>query len=405
MNMEYIKFKDLTTSTQYGYTASETSPTNGKYKYLRITDIVPYFVNFKTVPFCEISEKQVPKYIVHEGDILVARTGATTGYNYVVPKGIDNTVYASYLIRFVVDRSFVLPLYMKYVLKSQSYYGFVNNYIGGSAQPGMNAKVFGKFNVPYHPLEQQQKIASILSTYDTLIENNTKRIRLLEKMAENLYKEWFVRFRFPGHENVEMENGLPKGWKNYSLRDLCDINKNTISSKRKDELIHYLDTSAITNNNIAGYEDYILKDAPSRAKRVVKHNSIIFSTVRPNLRHLGILKNPVENTIVSTGFAVFDCKYDIANIVYRFLSSSEIVNYCQSIAEGAVATYPSIKPEEIARIKVTLPSIEKAVYMNRQFEKLISEQNLLTKQNSLLTRQRDLLLPRLMSGKLEVIVR
>lgn len=400
--MEYVKFKDVTISTQYGYTATETSQTEGKYKYLRITDIVPYYVNSDTVPFCEIQEKLVPKYIVKEGDILIARTGATTGYNYVVPKGVTDTVYASYLIRFIVNKDIVQPLFMKYVLKSQSYYGFVNNYIGGSAQPGMNAKVFGKFNIPKHSLSHQVKIASILSTYDTLIENNTKRIRLLEQMAENLYKEWFVRFRFPGHEKVEMENGLPKGWKIYSLRDLCDINRNTISSKRKEELIHYLDTSSISDNNIAGYEDYILKDAPSRAKRIVKHNSIIFSTVRPNLRHLGILKHPVENTIVSTGFAVFDCKYDIANIIYRFLSSTEIVNYCQSIAEGAVATYPSIKPEEIARIKVVLPSIEKAEYLNRQFETLISEQNLLTIQSSLLTRQRDLLLPRLMSGKLEV---
>ena len=195
--MEYVKFKDVIINSQYGYTATETSQTEGTYKYLRITDIVPYYVNFDTVPFCKITEKDVSKYIVKEGDILIARTGATTGYNYVVPSGISNTVYASYLIRFIVDKKLVLPLFMKYVLKTQSYYGFINNYIGGSAQPGMNAKVFTKFNIPKLSLVTQQKIASILSSYDRLIENNTRRIRLLEQMAENLYKEWFVRFRFP----------------------------------------------------------------------------------------------------------------------------------------------------------------------------------------------------------------
>ena len=96
--MEYIRFKDVIINSQYGYTAAETSLTEGTYKYLRITDIVPYYVDFESVPFCKITEKDVSKYIVNEGDILIARTGATTGYNYVVPSGINNTVYASYLI-------------------------------------------------------------------------------------------------------------------------------------------------------------------------------------------------------------------------------------------------------------------------------------------------------------------
>jgi len=278
----------------------------------------------------------------------------------------------------------------------------LGRFSGQAAQPGLSVTKIARLRLAMPSFPIQQKIASILSTYDNLIENNTKRIKLLEQMAENLYKEWFVRFRFPGHENVGMENGLPKGWKTYSLKELCIINGKTISSKRKNKLIHYLDTSSITDNNIIGFEDYILEDAPSRAKRIVKNNSIIFSTVRPNLRHIGIMKQPVENTIVSTGFAVFDCKYDIANIIYRFLSSQEIVDYCQSIAEGAVATYPSIKSEEIGRIKIALPKMEIVQEIDAIFEQLIKEQNVLSIQNQLLTKQRDLLLPRLMSGKLEV---
>ena len=147
--MEYIRFKDVTLSTQYGYTAEETSKTEGIYKYLRITDIVPYFVDFDSVPFCVIPENKVKQYLVKEGDILIARTGATTGYNYIVQRGVKNTVYASYLIRFNVDTTKVLPEYLKFVFKSSFYYGFVNNYIGGSAQPGMNARVFGRFTIPY----------------------------------------------------------------------------------------------------------------------------------------------------------------------------------------------------------------------------------------------------------------
>lgn len=397
--MEYVRLGDICSKVCSGGT-----PTSSNSAYY--DGDIPW-LNTNEVNFCNIYstnktisedglKNSAAKY-VPANTIIVAMYGVTAGKCAIAKIPLTTNQACCNLI---IDEKKADYRYVYYYLKQQS--ESLNRLAVGGAQQNLNAITIKKYKIALPPLPIQQKIASILSTYDTLIENNTKRIKLLEQMAENLYKEWFVRFRFPGHENVEMENGLPKGWKIYSICELCDINRNTISSKNKDTQIHYLDTSSITDNNISGFEDYILEDAPSRARRVVRHNSIIFSTVRPNLRHLGILKNPVENTIVSTGFAVFDCKYDVANIVYRFLSSTEIVNYCQSIAEGAVATYPSIKPEEIARIKIALPPMKDAENLNRKFEMLISEQNLLTKQNTLISIQRDLLLPRLMSGKLEV---
>ena len=248
----------------------------------------------------------------------------------------------------------------------------------------------------------QHRIASILSTYDSLIENNTKRIRLLEKMAENLYKEWFVRFRFPGYEKVEMENGLPKGWRYFRIEDLCDVNKRTINVTKAPKEILYLDTGSITCGRISELESIPFVDAPSRARRLVKHNSIVYSTVRPNLQHYGILKDPPSNMVVSTGFVVLDCKYDIANIIYLALAHPSVYKYCSLIADCAVATYPSIKPKEIGRISIALPPMEVAVKWNDNLECLYRGVQNLQHQNTLLARQRDLLLPRLMSGKLEV---
>lgn len=221
--MEYIKFSEFIRSTQYGYTAEETSMIEGDSKYLRITDIVPYFINKERVPFCKIDEKKKEKYLVKKDDLLIARTGATTGYNVVIDNTFNNFVFASYLIRFNYDKDALSPVFLKYVLKSQQWYGFVNNYIGGSAQPGMNAKVFGKFEIPYFNIERQERIASILIAYDNLIENNNKRIHLLEQMAENLYKEWFVRFRFPGYEDAEFDNGVPKNWEYSKLINFIDV--------------------------------------------------------------------------------------------------------------------------------------------------------------------------------------
>lgn len=405
--MEYVKFKDVIINSQYGYTATETSQTEGTYKYLRITDIVPYYVNFDTVPFCKITEKDVSKYIVKEGDILIARTGATTGYNYVVPSGISNTVYASYLIRFIVDKKLVLPLFMKYVLKTQSYYGFINNYIGGSAQPGMNAKVFTKFNIPKLSLVTQQKIASILSSYDRLIENNTRRIRLLEQMAENLYKEWFVRFRFPEHENVEMVNGLPKGWKTIHIKELAQlksgyafksewfIEEGEAVAKIKDIGNILMDTSNfsyVDKENCIKAKKFLLTTGDltialtgatiGKISIVPKHKGNIYTNQRLGKFFLG--DNPMEK--LPFLYCLFKQESMVSNIVNLSNSSS---------------AQPNISPEQIEKIKI-LGNHDIISMYNKTCNPLFSNILALYSQNQLLTRQRDLLLPRLMSGKLEV---
>lgn len=376
--MEKIRFDDFIKLNR-GFDLPDSQIEDGVYPVVASTNIKAHHSTYK----------------VNGPMVVTGRSGSLGAVQYIEGKcwPLNTTLY-------VKDFKNNNPRYVYYFLKTMH----LEQYNAGAGVPTLNQNHLHSLKINVHEKEDQRRIASILSAYDNLIENNNKRIRLLEQMAENLYKEWFVRFRFPGHETVEMENGLPKGWKYYLIRNLCEINKKTISSKNKSVLIHYLDTSSITDNCITGYEDYILEDAPSRARRMVKHNSIVFSTVRPNLRHLGIIKNPEDNTIVSTGFAVFDCKCQIANIIYRYLASPEIVNYCQSIAEGAVATYPSIKPEEIGRLKIALPPLNIAQQLNNKLEVLNNQQNKLLRQNDNLTRQRDLLLPRLMSGKLEVKV-
>lgn len=381
--MEYIRFKDVIINSQYGYTAAETSLTEGTYKYLRITDIVPYYVDFESVPFCKITEKDVSKYIVNEGDILIARTGATTGYNYVVPSGINNTVYASYLIRFVVDKKLVLPLFLKYVFKTQSYYGFVNNYIGGAAQPGMNAKVFTKFNIPKFSLITQQKIASILSAYDCLIENNTRRIRLLEQMAENLYKEWFVRFRFPGHENVEMVNGLPKGWKLKHYVDELDIR---YGKGLATELLQKEGFPVFgSNGQIGFYKSYMYEDPQILISCRGASSGIV---------NISLPKSYItSNSLVCERTEKTESLYEY--LKYYFLNNN-LVQYQTGSAQ------PQITISNIGKLKLLIPEVNVQRNFSEKIKGIDLEIYNLQQQNQLLTRQRDLLLPRLMSGKLEV---
>ena len=398
--MKYIRLKDVTISTQYGYTAEETFKNNGKYKYLRITDIVPYFINFANVPFCSIPENKVEQYLVHEDDILIARTGATTGYNYVVPAGIKDTVYASYLIRFKIDPQKIESRYLKYVLKSNSYYGFVNNHIGGSAQPGMNAKVFGRFNIPAYSLPTQRKIASILSSYDFLIENNTKRIRLLEQMAENLYKEWFVRFRFPGYENTEFVDGLPKGWKYEKFGDYVEVKRGGSPRPIQDYLsetgLNWLKISDVTSLNSPFVFDIKERILESGLNKTVfrKAGTLVLS----NSATPGISKILCVDTCIHDGWLYFENSY-FSNEYMNLFFQQERTNILK-LGNGAVFT--NLKTDILKNYKAYIPPkniLEKFQTLITSYYEQIKA---LEKQKLNLTRQRDLLLPRLMSGKLEV---
>lgn len=337
-----------------------------------------------------------------EDDLIFARE-ATAG-NVALIQRDEKVCLGQRTVLIRPNKSIVNPAFLTYYLLAPMQQYNLLSTANGSTVAHVNLPTIRNLKLELPELYIQRRIASILSAYDNLIENNTRRIRLLEQMAENIYKEWFVRFRFPGHENAEFENGLPKGWKEYSIKELCDINNQTLSSKDKSKVIDYLDTSSITCNQISGTECFTVDAAPSRARRIVKDNSIVFSTVRPNLKHYGILKGIPDNMIVSTGFAVFDAKYDIANIIFLFLSTQDVVDYCQSIAEGAVATYPSIKAEEIGRLRIALPEKTIAEKWNKKFEAIYIEMLNLQRQSNLLARQRDLLLPRLMSGKIEINV-
>ncbi|MBR4327738.1 MAG: restriction endonuclease subunit S [Bacteroidales bacterium] len=381
MEPTYIKFQKFIKSTQYGYTADETSTESGDCKYLRITDIVPYFVDKDHVPYCKIAEGKKSQYIVSNGDLLIARTGATTGYNLVIDDSFNNFIFASYLIRFNLDKNKLYPLFVKYVLKSKSWYGFVNNYVGGSAQPGMNARVFGKFDFPYLPLPTQRRIASILSTYDALIQNYKRQIAALQSAASELYKEWFVRFRFPGYKNAKFDNGLPEGWKVASAKDIGEF---------------------VRGKNIT-------------ADEMIKGNiPVISAGIEPSGYHNKANVNGVSLTIsnsgANAGFLMInyssiwaaDCSYcNTAKSIYFYyemLNNMRVALF--NLQQGSAQ--PHVYAKDINKLKVLLPTKDLIAKADSAIKSFHNKIYLLQQQITNLTTQRDLLLPRLMSGKLSV---
>ena len=251
-------------------------------------------------------------------------------------------------------------------------------------------------------LECQHRIASILSAYDNLIENNTKRIRLLEKMAENLYKEWFVRFRFPGHENVEMENKLPKGWKISRIKDFGRIETGKTPSTKKSEYyggkILFVKTPDMHEGFFVSSTEETLSDlgSESQEKKLLPPYSIMVSCIG-------------TGGVVAINAKPAHTNQQINSIILSDASDLEwIFMVCKGLKTtielfGATgATMTNLSKGKFEKLKVIEPpNCVRYDFHNktRSTFKLIQE---LSKQNSLLARRRDLLLPRLMSGKLEV---
>lgn len=238
-----------------------------------------------------------------------------------------------------------------------------------------------KFEAPNY--EKQKEIAKIISTYDNLIENNNKRIGLLEKMAEKLYKEWFVRFRFPGYKDAEFENGIPKGWK------IAKIKK---SVKR-------LPFNRLYKQNELENDGKVIVIDQSSADYLGYHNS------EPS--HFANIENPIIL------FGDHSCKFVL--MIKDFSLGENVVPFISKNAEKIdnyylyFAVHKLIATEEYKRhwgrftaMRILIPEYNLQRYFSNFIKPMIEEKEKLWSENQLLTQQRDLLLPRLMSGKLEV---
>ena len=252
--------RDICDAVEYGYTASSSAEPIGP-RFLRITDIVPDRLDWHGVPFCAIDPNKLIKHRLRNGDIVIARTGATTGWAKYIANPPE-AVFASYLVRIQPAKS-VDSRYVGFVIESQVYKDFIQQHMGGAAQPNANAQVLTSFELPLPPLPIQRRIAGILSAYDELIENSLRRIKILEAMARALYREWFVHFRFPDHESTPRIPSplgeIPQGWEVKKLGDVAELNYGKALKKedRRDG-----DYPVFGSSGIVGTHDAALVEGP-----------------------------------------------------------------------------------------------------------------------------------------------
>lgn len=264
----------------------------------------------------------------------------------------------------------------------------------GSVRGGITWDDICRMELPVPDIGEQRKIVEAYK----IVED---RIELKRKINDNLLSQAQTYFSLI-FADKDAERPLPQGWKVAKVGDYCVDNIANLSKKDTFESILYLDTSSITANYIVELQELNLltDEIPSRAKRKATHGDIVYSTVRPNLKHYGLLQNPPENLIVSTGFAVLHNKgLGVTNdFLFMWLTNESILDYLQAIAENSVSTYPSLNVSDLMNVTIIVPDIDVLEKTTRFLASIfiaISENN---RQIQTLTRSLDTLLPKLLSS-------
>lgn len=290
--------------------------------------------------------------------------------------------------------------YVSYLLQTVTYDGST-----ASAVPGVNRNHLHGLpvRIPEDP-STQRRIAAVLSAFDELIEINERRIELLEDLARSLYREWFVRFRFPGHPDVEMVDSelgpIPDGWEIRRLCELAEVNPRKLKKGELPDPLLYLDISAVGVGKIGEPAGLSAGDAPGRARHVAADGDTLWATVRPNRRSHGLLHDPPSNLVVSTGLAVLSPRGVPSSYLYMHAADIAFAEFLVSRASGSA--YPAVRPPDFEESRMVLPPSPILEEFADRAEPLLRLATQLRCESSALAATRDLLLPRLVTGRLDI---
>ena len=352
----------------------------------------------------EKSNQLLKRSILKEKDILFSIAGIYLGKIGVIEKQHlpSNTNQACAIIRLKhnkVDYKFI-----KQYFTEKSFIKYVNSLTGQAAQPNINLTDLGKLKLYLPPLPEQHRIASILSTYDELIENNIRRIAILEQTAEQIYKEWFVRMRFPGYENTEFEKGVPKGWEWKKVGEIFKTSSGGTPSRQKEQEyfggnIDWIKTGELKDSYIFDSEEKITDAGlQNSSAKLFPPDSLLMAMYGVNIGQLGISVKP---STANQAVCVFSPKAPKEySLYYSYFYFKSIRSHLFNISMGAAQQ--NLSQEIIKRLNFLKPEKNLLSSFNK-IQKPIFELLLkLSLQDQNLKQTRDLLLPRLISGKLKV---
>ncbi len=345
--------------------------------------------------------ERLSQHKLSEGDIVFGRRG-DIGRQALIGKKQAGWLCGTGCIKISLGASIVTPLFLHYYLQQPEIINWIYNQAVGATIANLNTSIIKSIPIRYPGIHNQKKISFILTAYDDLIENNLRRIKILEEMAQALYREWFVHFRFPGHEKVRFVDSplgkIPEGWKVKKLNQLISFQNKTIEAGPHLENRIYLPIDCLPRKSLAIKETRPWKEARS-SLHLFSEKEIIFGAMRPYFHKVVVA--PCQGVTRKTCFVFksIEKEYHAFNVFTLFLDST--VAYADAHSKGATIPY-AVWPMGMEEMPViTPPSI-----VARKYEGIVGPmiEEILNVffRNKNLKSTRDLLLPKLISGELDV---
>jgi len=369
------------------------------------------------------------------GDLVFTHRG-TLGQVGIIPR---NARYPRYVVsqsqmKLTCDPQKTNPLFVFYYFRSPSGQHALLANTSTTGVPAISRPLTSlkSLRIPLPPLSEQRAIAHTLGTLDDKIELNRRMNETLEAMVRAIFKSWFVDFdpvraKMEGRQlnlPLPLEEGLaegldaetaaffldtfedsplgkiPKGWRVETLGKVAAVNKRSITKDYPHRAIKYIDISSVTEGRLEGTTTHALADAPSRAKRLVKHGDTIWSTVRPNRKSYLFIHSPENNLVVSTGFAVLTPRSIPPSYLYAWVTTDQFVDYLAYNADGSA--YPAVRPDRFTDAIILLPPTRVLQEFEQQAGPMRGRVAQNERESRTLAAIRDALLPRLLSGEIRV---
>lgn len=352
--------------------------------------------------------ERLSRHKLRSGDIVYGRRG-DIGRQALIRPEQAGWMCGTGCLRLSFGDKVLNPLFLHYYLRQDDVVSWITNQAVGATMPNLNTEILRSVPVKFPPLPTQQRIASILSAYDELIENSQRRIKLLEAMARGLYRAWFVHFRFPGHENHPLVASalgeIPKGWEVFPIADLCTRMESGGTPRRNN--VDYWDggeidwykTGELWDGFLFGSQEKItVRGQRESTARLFEPGTILMAIYgSPTVGRMGILTSPASCNQAALGL-VADSNRISQTYLYFVLYS--LRDHFNSLAQGAAQQ--NISKEKVASALAVVPSKLVLSSFDRAVDPILGQIQVLQRQAGNLRQTRDLLLPRLLSGQINI---
>ena len=363
-----------------------------------------YFIPKQITDLVQSTEKEQESYSIRRGDVFVTRTSETSdelGMSCVALKDYPMATYNGFTKRMRPITNRVFPEYIGYYMRLPSFRGEFRAFSTMTTRASLRNEDLLGLEVKLPSIEIQKQIADILSAYDDLIGNNQKQIKLLEEAAQRLYKEWFVDLRFPGHENTKIVDGVPEGWSKSTVSEVSAILRRGISPKYNENARGIVINQKCIRQTIVSYDEARTQEKKYPAELELKEADIaICSTGAGTLGRVGQIYEVRENTTLDSHVTLIRANEKIGQ-QYLFWSLKMQQDYLMSAGKGSTNQL-ELSRETIGNCKILIPEQKIAEQAEKNLVTIHNKMKECSMQIARLREARDLLLPKLMSGEVEV---